>query len=388
MNFLKKTFFNTAITAIIVSAVFLASCATTKQQAAQKNTAESEQISVEIKIAENAQAVSGSITESDKYGNLATDITVEDFEKAGITAGDVAVVDLCGKTYSIPVVTSYSDVDIGSFLIRLSKGKVFIAINHGNCASRTGATSGTPVTFILSEKAGYLSEFTIRHLEKSENRSDFESDAIFANARAVTTTGIGKNKLYRSCNPSLTDARAPYADAFAKSAGIKTAINLANTKELFEENQKKLLATYYSSLVANGNVIFLNMGVSVIEKAFAEKFADGIRFMIKHDGPYLIHCDEGKDRAGFVNAVLEALMGASTSEIKDDYMKSFENYFNVKQGSEQYEHISINIIKMLESVNNNQPVTDKNIKAVAEKYLTETLGLSKAEVKKLKQQLK
>ena len=89
-----------------------------------------------------------------------------------------------------------------------------------------------------------------------------------------------------------------------------------------------------------------------------------------------------------VNAVLEALMGASTSEIKDDYMKSFENYFNVKQGSEQYEHISINIIKMLESVNNNQPVTDKNIKAVAEKYLTETLGLSKAEVKKLKQQLK
>ena len=82
MNFLKKTFFNTAITAIIVSAVFLASCATTKQQAAQKNTAEPEQISVEIKIAENAQAVSGSITESDKYGNLATDITVEDFEKA------------------------------------------------------------------------------------------------------------------------------------------------------------------------------------------------------------------------------------------------------------------------------------------------------------------
>lgn len=42
MNFLKKTFFNTAITAIIVSAVFLASCATTKQQAAQKNTAEPE----------------------------------------------------------------------------------------------------------------------------------------------------------------------------------------------------------------------------------------------------------------------------------------------------------------------------------------------------------
>jgi len=51
------------------------------------------------------------------------------------------------------------------------------------------------------------------------------------------------------------------------------------------------------------------------------------RFIIANDGPYLIHCTEGKDRAGFVSAVLEALMGADLQEIVADYMKSYENYY-------------------------------------------------------------
>lgn len=59
-----------------------------------------------------------------------------------------------------------------------------------------------------------------------------------------------------------------------------------------------------------------------------------------HEGPYLIHCTEGKDRAGFVSALLEALVGSSVEEIKDDYMCSFTNYYGVEYGSEQYEKIA------------------------------------------------
>ena len=32
--------------------------------------------------------------------------------------------------------------------------------------------------------------------------------------------------------------------------------------------------------------------------------------MASHEGPYLIHCTEGKDRTGFVSALLECLIGA------------------------------------------------------------------------------
>ena len=393
MKLIKNSFLS-AIAAVI----FLASCATTNQSnnssATSADVQNANSSAVTNPVTENSIPISGSITvttfinSSDKYGNLLTQLSEDELALADITAGDIAAVDICGKTLAIPVVTSYSDVNVGSFLIRLSKGTVSIAINHGNCAGTLGAEAGTPVAFILSKKGGYLSEYTIRHLEKSENRSDYASDEIFANARVVSVKGIGANKVYRSCNPSLSDARAPYADAFAQKSGIKTAINLANNKNAYNENQQKLPAKYYSSLVDSGNVIFLDMGVTITEDAFAQKFAEGVRFMLTKEAPYLIHCDEGKDRAGFVNAVLQAFMGASLEEITDDYMISFENYYGVTKGSDKYNHIAPNIIGMFESVSGGVKVTDKNIKAVATDYLTNTVGLSKAELKQLKNKLK
>ena len=38
---------------------------------------------------------------------------------------------------------------------------------------------------------------------------------------------------------------------------------------------------------------------------------DVFRFMASNPGIYCIHCKEGKDRTGFVTAVLELLMGAN-----------------------------------------------------------------------------
>ena len=62
--------------------------------------------------------------------------------------------------------------------------------------------------------------------------------------------------------------------------------------------------------------------------------------MIEKDGPYLVHCTEGKDRAGFVAGLLEALMGSTVDEIKEDYMITYMNYYGVEYGSEQYEKIA------------------------------------------------
>ena len=49
--------------------------------------------------------------------------------------------------------------------------------------------------------------------------------------------------------------------------------------------------------------------------------------MIKHEGPFYIHCVEGKDRTGFVLMVIEALCGASYDEIVNDYMLTYVNYY-------------------------------------------------------------
>ena len=69
--------------------------------------------------------------------------------------------------------------------------------------------------------------------------------------------------------------------------------------------------------------------------------------MLSHDGPYLIHCWEGKDRTGYIVAILLSLIGASQKEIVDDYMESYVNFFNIKKGSETYMRIALRIYHML-----------------------------------------
>ena len=61
--------------------------------------------------------------------------------------------------------------------------------------------------------------------------------------------------------------------------------------------------------------------------------------MAAHPGPYLIHCKEGKDRTGFVCALLECLMGASADEVIGDYMLTYRNFYGVQPGSTAYDAI-------------------------------------------------
>lgn len=49
------------------------------------------------------------------------------------------------------------------------------------------------------------------------------------------------------------------------------------------------------------------MGVDFAAEEFNAKLKTGLVYLIDNEGPYLIHCNEGKDRAGFVAALLEAL---------------------------------------------------------------------------------
>ena len=45
--------------------------------------------------------------------------------------------------------------------------------------------------------------------------------------------------------------------------------------------------------------------------------------------PYVIHCMEGKDRTGYVCALLEGLCGATYEEMVADYLITYNNYYGV-----------------------------------------------------------
>ena len=172
------------------------------------------------------------------------------------------------------------------------------------------------------------------------HRTDYPnlSDADFANFRMVRTTGIGEGRLYRSSSPISTwGERNVIADKLARNAGVRTFLNLADTDP---RQHKGYEGSYYSTQ----RIIALGLGMKYQSKGFRESLANGIRQMAKCDAPFLIHCSLGKDRAGYVCALVECLCGATLQEVVSDYLVSFRNYFGIEQGSREYDFVAENEI--------------------------------------------
>jgi hypothetical protein len=327
--------------------------------------------------------VAGKIAEIDsKYGNVYTDILQLTLSEAGLEVGDLVELKFDSKVMVVPFVRNYGDVDRGSVLIRLSGGRVSLAINYGNFAKTYDIIVGKDVELSLVEKGAYLNELEIRGLVRTDARSDYESDAVFSNFRVVALGHIKPGVLFRCSHPSINDPRAPFANELVKQAGIRTVINLADTdEELLSFYQ---YSDFYRSLGEAGHIINLGMGVDMLSDDFSQKMKEGLLFLIENEPPYLVHCVEGKDRAGIVSALLEALMGATAEEVFHDYVISYENYYHVKPGTPAYDAVKKIIVDIFKSMNDGNPVDDSNIRFVALKFLRTKVGLSLEEIEGLK----
>ena len=194
---------------------------------------------------------------------------------------------------------------------------------------------------------------------------------------------MGKGILYRSSSPVNPQiGRSAYADAAMRDAGIKTVINLADSAVAYEGWEE----SYYASC----SITPLGLGVDFDNPAFKTGIAEGFRSIIAGEAPFLVHCNEGKDRAGFVSAVLECLMGAGTNEVIADYMLTYFNYYGVEPGTPQYDAIAeSNIQKTLAIAFDVDDISsdDIDLQSEAENYLSEKLHLSEDEISALKAKL-
>ena len=343
-----------------------------------------------------------------KYGNVYTDCEAKNFfEDLDLTWGDLVTVKFLDKELVLPVVPTYSYVDSGNPAIILEKtdagkptGYVSMAINMGNFAETYGiATKHTDsegnwwweacegvtfpidVTFELFEKEGYMAEYLLHDLSRTNNREDYAhlTDEAFANFRVVGTTGMGKGILFRTSSPINPElGRNTYADAALKAAGVNVIMNLADSAEE-AAGYEGFADTYY----AGQKVIYLNLGVDFAAEEFKTGLAKGLRFFAENKGVYAVHCTEGKDRAGFVTALLECLMGATYEEVVADYMVTYTNYYGVEVGTEKYNAIAnSNIVKSLQNAFGVEDLTKANLAAEAREYV-KSLGLTDAEISAL-----
>ncbi len=341
----------------------------------------------------NAPVV-GSVAAVEKYGNLDLDIKPEALYTAGLELGDVLEVTVNGTSLDIPFCTSYSDVNTGENVVRDNQESdlLVVAINMGNFSTTYGVEEGDIVTFTLAEKAGYLAQYEAHQLQRTNERSDYSSDEVFANFRAITVGDIAEGVLYRTSSPVNPElGRASYADDLIEKAGVKTVVNLADDDAAIEGYiaAEGFDSPYYQSLYEAGNVIALNMGVDYKAEDFQAKLKTGLEFMIAHEGPYAFHCTEGKDRAGFTAILLEALMGATQDEIVADYMVSYENYYHVEKGSEQYKLISEVAVGMLRDMagpEKDADLTGVDLQKAAVDYLT-GIGMTADQITALQNRL-
>lgn len=401
---------------IILISLILVSCT-------NNNIAVVDPTTVDVKISENETTESSSasenivkienvkIAEIEKHGNIVLAILPDDFFKAGFDYCDIISVSFLDKKIDMPICEDYFNVDNGEYVCRiyidkdLNINKVILAIMMGDFVTTNGIATkelingGTDYrwnylsdeaktcsfSFELKEAGGYKEEYLLHKLVRGNNRDDYKNltDEEYANFRMIKTSGIGDNKVYRSSSPVNPElGRNTYAMTAVEDHGIKTIVNLADS-----EQEVKAWDSYKDSYYSKQNIITAGLSIDFDSDTFKKGLARVIHLMAESEAPYLIHCTEGKDRAGYLSALLECLMGASLDEVLNDYMVTYYNYYNILPGTEQYNTIrDKQIVKQLETAFGATNLENKNLSELCENFFL-SIGVIKTDIEILKTKL-
>ena len=325
-----------------------------------------------------------------EFGGVYIKCTIEDFNALGYEFGDsVDVTFSNGEKYlDLPYYNGYY-VDAGVPLLVGYPGYDYIkvAINYGDDVWEVkGLTETDTATVKLNKKGKYKDVQVASDIQYFDEREKYTSDVIFANFRNVKMGNLKDDVLYRSASPcDNKHKRASYVDTLISEAQVQYILNLADTKEKIDGyiakddfNSPYFLSLYqtkkfFLAATKDDHVSALAMNMNYRSQEFKEKLVLGFKDMATSNGPYLVHCLEGKDRTGFVCIVLEALCGGTYQQIVDDYMLTYDNYYGINKEDSRYETIKArNVDSMLRFIigDENADLTTANLVSAAENYMT------------------
>ena len=336
------------------------------------------------------------VIKDDEYGGVFIALTIDEFNALGFDFGDSVNISFDNGTTldDIPYYTGYY-VPVNELLLCGYPGSPYVKLtrNYGDSTwDELQLTEDSKVTVTMNEKAKYISTEELNALEYSDNREDYDSDAVFANFREVCGGNLREKGFYRSASPCDNQHnRAPYANALAEEYGVGFVINLSDSEEDYQSltEDEGFESAYYDGLYRQGNVLLLDPGMNYRSDEYAKIVSGAFLQMTDHDGPCLIHCVEGKDRTGFACVLLLALADAASDQIIDDYMISYYNYYGITQENEpdQYNAILVNVYDFLYCMcdaEEGTAVDTLDLKAGAESYLRKG-GLTDDQIAKIEE---
>ena len=366
------------------------------------------------------------VSHDTKFGGIYINISIDDFNKLGFKYGDSIDVHF-SNNYELKDIPYYNGyyVDIGELEMVGYPGYPYIKVcrNYGDDLWIEGnIDENVTATVTLNTKEKYLDIQEASDIKYTDTQGNIP-DKIFANFRNVKVGKMKENILYRSASPiDNAHNRAAVTDKLIKEVGINYDVDLSDSnEELIEHmNKEDFNSPYFKSLYDKNNYIALDMNMQIKdnptlqgtqlvkneisssllvasqmkELSFGEKLVKGLNEMSKHDGPYNVHCVEGKDRTGYVIMVLSALSGATYQEMVDDYMITYDNYYGINKESDLSKYNTIkkrNIDMFLRYVSGNDENLDADLTSIdyegaITKYLIR-IGMQESNINLLKTKL-
>ncbi len=293
-----------------------------------------------------------------EFGGVYIERTIDEFNSLGFAYGDSVDVSFSNgcKLEDLPYYNGYYAAN-GEPLLVAYPGYDYIKAalcNGDDLWIRAGLDENSTAKIKLHEQGKYLEIQNARNLHYEDDRALYDSDIEFANFRSVKAGKIRPDLLYRSASPcDNRHNRAPYVNQLMKEAGVQLIVDLADSDEMILERAEKpdFALPVFKEMYEQGKVIALNLDMNYSSADFQAKVCRGLTAVSEKEGPYLVHCTEGKDRTGFVCMLIEAFSGASYEEIEQDYMSTYKNYYGIDRDNEKYDLIVENLlVPMIESI--------------------------------------
>ncbi len=295
------------------------------------------------------------VYEDDEFHSVCIDMEADEFNSYGFEYGDSCNLEFSNgkKLEGIPYYNGYYGRTNEPVIV------AYPNISHIDIAYCSGdhmwqkmeCNDGDTLNISVDEKGKFLNVQNAMSMVYSNDRADFADDAVFANFRAMSGGDMLPDTFYRGVSPfNNTMNRAGTANDLISDNGIRFILNLADSDEKINGyfESEGFASEYAKKLYEEGNVSPLSLSPSYRSDMFMTSLINGLREMMDSEGPYYIHCLEGKDRTGFVCMLLEALSGASAREMEQDYMITYANYYGVTKESDPEKYDTIVDVKFLD----------------------------------------
>ena len=277
------------------------------------------------------------MTGSSSYNQPKLDVRADDIFGHGIALGSLFDIRAGDRVYEDAILLENY---LGTFMFDKfvnveSDGYVSI----GCVGKLISVPVGSEVILTYSGTSDRYQKTPLYNAGSSDVRGDYASDEEFANFYEVTGGNLKQGVLYRSFSPLYApnkQTRSTYVDDLAEEAGIGYLVALsysdASVKAAVES-----LEGYCVELCKEGAYVAPSMGYLYFQEK--EKTVSVLKGIMDNDGPYLVHCNVGRDRTGFMVLLLQSLCGCSVDEMKECESKAFCNLYHIDVGSQEYQTV-------------------------------------------------